>query len=450
MSIRSAVNCFRTVSLWGSVAAFLLLACIGCNRRTEVETASPHKGEIQESFTEPGQTRLAKTWLITMPVSGRIGRIDLEPGDEVRAGQVLVEFDLVPFVEAVAEAKGTVAEIESRIAVKDSNALEATILLETKELTKAAQEVLRASDEQVKAEQARSERASKERARVEALAVDEVVTEAALDDARLAAETALIELKRQQFYRAATDIMLTIVRLGPRYVEEYLDLEQLQRETVVHQLAQARSRLVRAEHELGLASIRSPIDGVVLERYEQGDRTLAAGQGLLLLGNLDELEVVVDVLTQDALRLKVGGVVLLESALGRTEIAGEVKRIEPAGFTKLSSLGVEQQRVNVIVGFHDRPGKLGVGYRLQARFITGAKEDALTVPRFSVLQALDRSFYVLKVMDGRLRRAPVRIGLRSDLELEVTEGLTTGDLIVARPDTTMRDGMKVKSSPSGE
>ncbi len=385
-----------------------------------------------------------------MPVDGRIGRIDLEPGDEVRAGQVLVEFDLVPFVEAVAEAKGTVAEIESRIAVKDSNALEATILVETKELVKAAQEVLRASDEQVKAEQARSERASKERARVEALAVDEVVTEAALDDARLAAETALIELKRQQFYRAATDIMLTIVRLGPRYVEEYLDLEQLQRETVVHQLAQARSRLVRAEHELGLASIRSPLDGVVLKRYEQGDRSLAAGQGLLLLGNLDELEVVVDVLTQDALRLKVGGEVLLESALGRTEIAGEVKRIEPAGFTKLSSLGVEQQRVIVIVGFHDRPGNLGVGYRLQARFITGAKEGALIVPRFSVLQALDRSFYVLKVMHGRLRRAPVRIGLRSDLELEVTEGLTTGDLIVARPDTTMRDGMKVKSLPSGE
>ncbi|GAH76958.1 unnamed protein product, partial [marine sediment metagenome] len=174
-------------------------------------------------------------------------------------------------------------------------------------------------------------------------------------------------------------------------VEEYLDLEQLQRETVVHQLAQARSRLVRAEHELGLASIRSPLDGVVLKRYEQGDRSLAAGQGLLLLGSLDELEVVVDVLTQDALRLQVGGEVLLESALGRTEIAGEVKRIEPAGFTKLSSLGVEQQRVNVIVDFQGKPGNLGVGYRLQARFITGAKEDALTVPRFSVLQALDRS-----------------------------------------------------------
>jgi len=238
--------------------------------------------------------------------------------------------------------------------------------------------------------------------------------------------------------------MLTIVKLGPRYIEQYLDLEQLQRETLVHQLAQARSRLARAEHELALASIRSPIDGVVLERFEQGDRTLAAGQPLLLLGNLDELEVLVDVLTQDALRLGVGGEVLLESALGRTEIPGKIKRIEPAGFTKLSSLGVEQQRVNVIVDFEDKPESLGVGYRLQARFVTGTKTDALTVPRFSVLQAPDRSFYVLKVVDGRLRKAPVRIGLRSDLELEVTEGLTQSDLIVARPDTSMVEGTRVR------
>ncbi len=443
MSLPSTVADLRLPWVYSCGAALVLAACVGCGGRSEVEVTSPHRGEIQESFREPGRTRLARTWLISMPVSGRIARIELEPGDEVETGQALAEFDLVPFVEAVAEAKGAVAEIGARIAVKDSNALEATILLETKELVKAVEEVLRASDEQVKAEQARSERASKELARTEALAADGAVTERVLDDARLSAETSLVELRRQQFYRAATDTMLTIVKLGPRYVEEYLDLEQLQRDTLVHQLAQARSHLVRAEHKLELASVRSPIAGVVLERFEQGDRTLTAGQPLLLLGNLDELEVLVDVLTQDALRLRVGAEVLLESALGGTEIPAKVKRIEPAGFTKLSSLGVEQQRVKVIVDFQGKPEGLGVGYRLQARFVTGAKTDALTVPRFSVLQAPDRSFYVLVVVDGRLRQAPVRIGLRSDLELEVTEGLTEGDQIVARPDTSMAEGTKV-------
>jgi len=434
----------RAVLFCGTLS--VLCALLGCGGRSDVEVVSPRRGRIQESFTEPGRTRLARTWLITVPIDGRIGRIDLEPGDEVTTGQELAEYDLVPFQEAVAEARGAVDEIKSRIAVKDDDALENTALIETKELVKAAQEALRAADEQVKAEEARYERASKELTRMEALATEGAVTEQALDDARLEAEMTLIELRRQQFYRAALKAMVTIVDLGPRYVEQFLDLERLQKETLVHQLAQARSRLVRAEHELGLATIRSPIDGVVLERMEQGERTLAAGHPLLLLGNLKELEVLVEVLTQDAQRLAIGGQVFLQSALGRAAMRARVKRIEPAGFTKLSSLGVEQQRVRVIVGFESDPEGLGVGYQLQARFVTGEKSDALTVPRFSVLQAPDRSFYVLTVVDGRLRKAPVRIGLRSDLELEVLDGLSQDDSLVARPDTSMVEGMRVNTT----
>jgi HlyD family secretion protein len=264
----------------------------------------------------------------------------------------------------------------------------------------------------------------------------------------------------------------------------------LEREALVHQVAQAKAKLARAQHDLELADIRSPIDGVVLERYEQGDRTLPAGEKLLLVGNLDELEAVADVLTQDALRIGVGSEVSISpytAALGLEPIPGRVKRIEPQGFTKTSSLGVEQQRVVVIItigseetrdegrgtrgegrgardagGFPRPPSlvprpPLGVGYRMQARFFTGSKTDALIVPRFSVLQAApstklravsmvesaDRSFYVFKVVDGRLKRQAVRIGIRSDLELEVTEGLSPDDAIVAEPDTTMKDGMTV-------
>jgi multidrug efflux pump subunit AcrA (membrane-fusion protein) len=87
---------------------------------------------------------------------------------------------------------------------------------------------------------------------------------------------------------------------------------------------------------------------------------------------------------------------------------------------------------------------LGVGYRLQARFFTGSKADALIVPRFSVMQAPDRSFYVFKVVDGRLEKQPVTIGLRSDLDLEVVKGLSEHDLIVAQPDAAMKEGMNVK------
>jgi len=432
----------RALALCGALVLTAFLA--GCNGGVEVETVSPRRGAIRESFREPGRTRLAKTWLITMPVSGRIERIDFEPGDIVKAGQPLVKFDMVPFAEAVAEARGAVAEIEANITVKDDNNIEKTALVEATEAVRASYETLKASDEQIKAEKARSDRAATELARMKKMEAGKTVSQTTLDDAQLLAETSLIELRRQQFYRAALQAMVTIVKLGPRYIEQYLGLKKLQRKTLVHQLVQARSRLVRAEHELKLLDVRSPIDGVILKRYEQGDSALPAGQRLMLLGDLDQLEAVVEVLTQDALHLKVGGEVILESALGREKLPAKVQRIEPAGFTKLSSLGVEQQRVKVIVSFDRRPKDLGVGYRVQARFVTGSKPDALMVPRFSVMQAADRSFYVLQVLDGRLKKVSIEVGLRSDLELEVLGGLAPNDLIVARPDTTMADGPKAK------
>ena len=106
--------------------------------------------------------------------------------------------------------------------------------------------------------------------------------------------------------------------------------------------------------------------------------------------------------------------------------------------------------MRVIVSFAGKHDSLGVGYRLQARFYTGTKSDALIVPRFSILQAPDRSFYVFKVVDGKLNRQPVKLGLRSDLEIEVAEGLADADRIVARTDATMRDGMKANVAESAQ
>ncbi|MFW6303833.1 MAG: efflux RND transporter periplasmic adaptor subunit, partial [Candidatus Sumerlaeota bacterium] len=150
-----------------------------------------------------------------------------------------------------------------------------------------------------------------------------------------------------------------------------------------------------------------------------------------------------DVLSEDALRLKVGDPVELDAAGREGPLTGSVKRIEPMGFTKRSSLGVEQQRVNIIFSLDESPDGLGVGYRLQARFITHSKQDALLVSRFSVLQDTDGSYYVLKIADGALQRQNVEVGLSSDLKMEITQGLTAEDLIVETPDTTMEEGMEV-------
>jgi len=428
----------------GMWLAALTILLAGCGRGAKVGVTKPRIGEIQESFTEPARTRLANKYPITMPVSGRIARIDLEPGDEVKAGTTLVEFDRLPLERAVAEGRAAVAELLARIAVQDDEKVEEIALTGAKSDAEAAAEALKVAIAQIAAGKARLERAQKELARMEKLAKTQTVSQSALDDARLNAETFQSEVRQYESLRDQAKAKLAAAGLGPSSIERQLERKRLGREVLVHQLEQARARLARAEHDLRLADIRSPIDGVVLEKYQEGDSALIAGQPLLLLGNMAELEVIADVLTQDALSLQPGSPVVLEAAAGREPIPGKVDRIEPAGFTKLSSLGVEQQRVNVIVSFAGSHENLGVGYRLQARFITGSKSDALIVPRFSVMQAPDRSFYVFKVVGGKLVRQPVTIGLRGDLDMEVANGLAETDVIVAVPDTKMKEGMKVK------
>jgi len=425
-------NSKRRIGGWAVVMILVASAATGVAylalRPTEVEVTRPQRGEIRDAFREPARTRLARTYPITMPVAGRIERIELEPGAQVKEGETLVPFDRVPFEQGLEEARAAVAELKASLEVKRDNRIENTGLIQSRSTVDAAAEAVKAADAQVEAEQARADRAAKELQRMEALAARRAIAESILDDARLAAETSLIALREKEFNRAAIKAMFVVTDLMPKLIEQYIGRKGLEENVMRHQLTQAEARLAQAEHDLKLAQVLSPIDGVVLDRYEQGSRSLPAGQPLLLLGNLDELEVIADVLTEDALRLAPGSEVSLEPAAGLGPLEGKVKRIEPQGFTKLSSLGVEQQRVNVIVGFDEKPEKLGVGYRLQATFLTRSKPDALILPRFTVMQSPDGEYYVFTVVAGRLKKQPVTLGLKGDMELEITEGLTEAEV----------------------
>jgi len=425
--------------------AMLLLAAVlaGCGGAPEVEVVAPWHGTIEESFSEPARTRLANTYPVTMPVEGRIGRIALEPGDRVEQGEELAVFDRTPLEAEVRRARAYLRELRSEIAVKDDNSLELTGLSNMEALVEATSETLKAARAQVDAQRARLDRTRKELGRLEELAAAQTIPDSRLDDIRLTAETDLSDL-RQREYDLAADLAISVaVNLGPRAIGEYMAKKKLERATLEERAAQAQASLDLAEHQLSLARIVAPVGGVVLQRLHQGDGPVTAGTELLVLGDLRELEVLADVLTQDALRLSPGTEVELRAAARREPLRGRVRHIEPAGFTKLSSLGVEQQRVNAIVELISPDAALGVGYRLQARFVTGRREGALLVPRFSVLQRPDGGHSVLKVSGGRLVETPVEIGLRSDLEMEVTSGLTPADAIVVSPDSTLTDGSAV-------
>ncbi len=424
-----------------SLALFAVSACGG---RLEVETLHPRRAEIRSSFSEPARTHLEHTWRITMPVAGRIGRIDLLAGDEVSIGQELARFDLLPFEQDVVEARAAIAELKASLVLNAYNEIEESVRDEVEKTILVAEDSIRAAEARVEAEQARSDRADRELARLESLDDPVSVSPSALDDVRLASESSTIELRAQEFSLAAFRTLFTIVKLGPRYVDQWLNRKSLQREELTARLNQLEARLARAEHQLALAELTSPIGGVVLQKLFDGGASLPAGAPLLLLGSLSQLEIIADVLTQDALALETGGLVELESRLGAELLEGRIARIEPAAFTKLSTLGVEQQRVNVHVRFVERDESLGLGYRLRARFITNQKADALIVPRPAVLQDPAGTFYVFAVESGRLARRDVTLGLGSDLELEVLSGLTESDEVLATPDATMSEGERVE------
>ncbi|MBN1517704.1 HlyD family efflux transporter periplasmic adaptor subunit [Candidatus Sumerlaeota bacterium] len=438
-----SINKFSPRSILAIASLAAAAAWMNCGGGAEVAVVRPVNGEIQESFTEPAKTRLDNAWTIRLRVDGRIERVELKPGDAVKLGQTLAVMDTTPFELAAREAESAVAELQAQLKVKDNNQLEETAKIEAEASIQAGDESLKAADKQVEAAKAVAERAAKELERLRNLSPG-MVSQSQLDDAELSAETTLIDLRKQEFYRSAFNFIQVAINLGPRFIDDWLTRKALEREVIIEQLTQAQTRLERARHDLSLTKLESPIDGVVLERYEQGPAALAAGTPLLRIGDLDALEIEAEALTQDAMRLHPGSPVELRAASQAATVTGKVKRIEPAGFTKLSSLGVEQQRVRVIVELDERPEGLGVAYHMEARFITSSKQGALIIPRTAALQAPDGTFYVFAVKGGKLVRRAVKLGLRSDLTLEVLEGVSLDDMILKAPDSTMRHGDAIK------
>ncbi len=198
--------------------------------------------------------------------------------------------------------------------------------------------------------------------------------------------------------------------------------------------------------------MRSPVDGVVLERAISDERQVSPGTVLLKIGRLEDLEVEADILSQDVVNVKEGDAVEITGpAIGATPVRGTVKRIYPAGFTKVSSLGVEQQRVKVIIIINPddlarlrTQRDLGVDYRVRVRVITAEKKDALTAPRSALFRGGDGKWQVFAINGSHAQLRPVETGLMNDEMVEITRGLEPDELVVLAPETSLKDGMRVK------
>jgi len=359
-----------------------------------VEVVTATEGPMQITIDEEGETRVRERFVISAPVAGRITRIELEPGDEVRRG----------VTELVRMTPQEAPLLDPRTRTELSAAVEAA----------------RAAVGQAQAERGRAA-ASLSRAR-SALARQDSLADAGL-------------IARDDLEAAQTAV--TTADEAARAAEFAVSRAE-------YELQLARARLQTPGGGGASIQITAPIDGAVLKRLHESAAVVAAGEPLLEIGDPNQLEVVSDLLSTDAVRVPPRAEVLIDRWGGDHPLQGRVRRVEPSGFMKISALGVEEQRVNVIIDLADAAAghALGDGYRVEVRIIAWRAERVLKVPVGSLFRR-GEGWALFIVIDGFARLQPVDLGERNDTEAQILGGVSAGQTVVLHPPDTLTDGMRV-------
>lgn len=367
-------------------------------RPVRVDVAVAEPGSLRVTIDEEGETRVRERFVVAAPVAGRLARIDLKAGAEVQAGDVVARLDPLPLDPR------TLAEARARL-----------------EAAEAAQREASARVAQARASLAQATRSAQ---RARKLAKPGTISPEELELAELA------ETTRQKEVEAA-----------------------LFAETVAaHNVEAARAVLLAPDGDKvarcgsqPCVEVRSPVSGRVLRVVEASERVVPVGTPLLEIGDPMALEVVVDVLSSDAVKIQPGAGVVFEDWGGDRTLQGRVRVVEPSGFTKVSALGVEEQRVNVVADFVEPPAMLADGYRLEARIVVWESPEVLAIPA-SALFRRGSQWEVFAVVDGYARRRPVEIGHRTPQRVEVTAGLQAGAAVVLHPSDMISDGTRVTAA----
>jgi HlyD family secretion protein len=367
-----------------------------------VETARVERGLLRVTVDEEGRTRVHDHFVIAAPVAGKLERIDLHEGDRVVPDMIVARIEPVPLDE---RAK---SEAEARLS--------------------AARAAKLAADARLEQAKAALDQASRARARTDALVAEGLTSEKEQEEDRLAETTAEREVEAASFavqvaryeVEAARAALLTVVDPsgGLAAVDNTGDSIQL---------------------------VRSPVAGRVFRVVTRSEQVVAAGTPLLELGDTSALEVIVDVLSPDAVRIQQGAMMIVEDWGGEAPLLARVRLIEPSAFTKVSALGVEEQRVNVIADFMNPPARLGDGFRVEARIVVWEEEDVLKIPT-SALFRQGSGWAVFAVKNGMARLREVDIGKRNISEAEVLGGLSEGEETILYPSDQLEDGVRVVTS----
>jgi HlyD family secretion protein len=388
-----------------ALIAFAVLAVVGLivvawiPNPVEVEVAEVVRGPLVVTVNEDGRTRVKDRYLVSAPITGNLARLDLEAGDAIEEGQILAR--LVPLPPPLLDSR-TRAEAKARV------------------------------DSAIAAR--RQAQAAVNRARFQR------------DFAKQESERALAVVQQGGLARSDADRAVSTYRGS----EEDLRSAEFGGRVAEHQLTLAQTALMQLTgkgEEGEQLDISSPVAGQVLKVFQESEGVALSGTAIVEVGDPSALEVVVDVLSQDATRIPAGAATTIERWGGKNSLRGHVRVVEPSAFTKLSALGVEEQRVNVIIDMDDRRelwSSLGDGYRVEARISVWEGENVLKVPASAVFRS-EEAWATFVVEEETAVVRTVELGETNGLETEVLSGLAEGDSVIAYPSDSVRDGVSVKA-----
>jgi HlyD family secretion protein len=423
-----------------------------------VEAASVKRGPVREYIDEEGKTRLIDTFLITMPYDGRIEPIELVEGTPVTKGQVVARISPIDVDLQIAEAQAIVDRLKASIKENDDVSVETTALQQTVNMVEAVDRTVEAAEARVKSGQAQLDFAEKRLTRIRGLQRSGASTLDELDQAEVSEIDANVQAQRDNLDLRSTQAMRAAMALMPTMVRQYIQRKQLTHAVLDQQLTEAEVNLREVQKNAKLATMESPVDGVVLKREISNERQVAAGTVLLEIGRWEDLEIEADVLSQDVVRVKPGQAVEIHGpTIGPVPAKATVSRVFPAGFTKTSSLGIEQQRVKVIMKFTPedlarlrKTNDIGVHYRVRVRIFTAEDSGGLVIPRSALFRGARNDWRVFVIRDGRAHLQPVKIGLANDLEAQVLGGLREGEQVILAPESNLAESQRVEVLSAGE
>lgn len=389
------------------VVTLVVLAVIGgaltyafWPRPVLVDMAQVARAPMQVTIDEEGRTQVHEAYVVSTPIAGRLMRLTVHAGDKVAADSVVAR--MLPTSPAALDAR-TREQASANV--------------------KAAEAALRVAEADVNKAQADRDLAEANLERTRRLFDSGIVSKAALDNVERAARAANAALDTA---RAAISIRIA-------------------------ELNNARAALISFEDtgEAGdnVLSLVAPVQGSVLRIMQRSEITVPAGTPILEIGNIEsDLEVVAELLSTDAVQIAPGDAVIIDNWGGADVLMGTVARIEPWGFTKVSALGVEEQRVKVTIAFsspfEDRAA-LGHGFRVETRIITWTDDAALTVPAGALFRNGTEGWALFVVRDGIAQLTPVQVAANNGLAAAIAEGVAEGDPIVLYPPAGLEDGQTV-------